>query len=342
MLPFKQFRSDLQGDLSALGLTASQTNMLAESRISEETYTPSQIEESVEDSVELAYDNGESPFVSSETLDRIEALLDTNNLSEEDATQIIEGLISKAPEDNCVDQYHAIIEGLSEVGSEISEDVMELEGEGNLEEALATILESVEAGELSVAESFRVLASLIDAPLEEGLDEVREQIIESILLDEKIRMMLKKVGSAYKRVRVKVGTSAERAKARMKYMKRRGKIKLQRIKRAKKTVVKKAKDLLQRARKKFKMEDVDLASRLQNRALSESIGVNDEYNMVARIGRVFNELTYHVDADVVEVMEEQFDLLRSNLCESNADLEVAVRPCIAIIAECMREIEEGK
>ena len=335
MLPFKQFRNDLVGDLSALGLSAQESNMLSESRISEQTYTPAQSEELTESTLE--YSQSESPFVGQDLLNRIGALIDTDNLSSEDAQGIIEGLMEKAPETGCEDQYESIIETLTS----IEEGIEEVAIDGNIEDAFATIIESLEAGEMSPVESFRVLSALIDAPLEEGLDDVRDEIIEAILLDEAFRKMLKKVKGAYKRVRVKVGTSAEKAKARMKYMKRRGKIKLQRAKRAKKATVKKASGMLKRARAKFGMESNDLASRLSNRALAESNGVHDEFNMVARIGRVFNELSHHVSEEVVAVMEEQFDLLRSNLCESNTDLESAVRPCIAVIAECMKEIEQG-
>jgi len=334
MLPFKQFRSNLEADLDFLGLSTKTSNALAESRISEETYAP--LTES--QSNELSYSEGESPYVAEHTLEKIEALIDTDALTEEDASDLIEGLLAKVPESGCEDLYNNVYESLQNV-QDISESV-ELD-EGNVFTALGTVLESVENGEATASECMRIFEALIDAPLSEDLDGIREDILEAIVMDEGFRTMLKKVKGVFKKMRVKKGTSSERAKGRQKYRKNRAKISRQRVKRGKKAIVKKASKMLQRARKKFGMESTEISQRLRDRALAESKGFRDESNLIERIGRVFQELTYHVSEDVVEVMEEQFDILRGSLCESQEDLELAVRPCVAVIAECMKEIEQG-
>ena len=337
MLPFKQFRSDLAEDLSALGLSAQDANMLAEARISEETYAPVNESASSEE-VSLSYSNDESPFVKTETLERIEALIDTENLVAEEAESLIDALSLKSPDQESKDLYFDIVSRLQDVGN-VTEDT-EIQ-EDDIEGALLTIAESLENGEMSVSEQIRVLISLIDSPISEDLEELRDEIIESIYDLDEVRTMLKRVGGAFKKVRVKRQSSAQRAKSRQRYRKNRSKIKRQRIKRGRKASVKKAKGLLQRARKKFGMESTELAQRIRNRAIEESNTFTDNTHIIERIGRVFYELTYHVNEDVVEVMEEQFDILTNSLCESASDLEGAVRPCVAIIAECMKEIESG-
>ena len=336
MLPFKQFRSNLESDLQSLGLNSGDANLLSEARISEETYAPAQ---NLEESSSLEYSQGESPYVGQELLDRIEALVDTENLTVEDAENIIEGLMAKAPESGCENQYEEIIESLSLVGDDLSEDVDGVEG--NLEEALSTILESANAGELSPVECFRIMSSLIDAPLEEGLEDLRDEIIEAVAMNEGFRKMLKNIGGKVKRIIVKKFTSAQKAKARQRNRKRKAKEKIAREKRERSAKGKKNATLMQRARKLFRMESSELADRLKTRALAESRSFNDEFKMIDRVGRVFNELSYFMQDDVVEVMAEQFEILTSSLCESQSDLENALRPCIAIIAECMKEIEQG-
>ncbi|MAF79905.1 hypothetical protein CL629_02370 [bacterium] len=336
MLPYKRLNSNLSEELSILGLTSDSTNQLSESRISEETYSPTELTESSES---LEYSNSSnSPYVSQDTLDRVECLIDTGNLSDEDAENLIEGLIAKSPTEETQELYYAIVDQLKEI-QEMTEDVDLEDDDINIESALYSIMEGLEAGELSPAESFRVLSVLLDAPLQEGLEDIKDEIIEAILMDEGFRTMLKKIKGAFKKVRVKRGTSAERAKSRQKYRKRRGKIKLQRKKRGRKASVKRGVKLLKRARAKFGMESDELATRLASRALAESTGTPDEFDMLGRIGRIFESLQDFVSDDVIDIMEEHYDILRRSLLESNADLETACRPCIAIIAECMKDVE---
>jgi len=334
MLPFKQFRGNLAEDLDFLGLSTQATNALAESRISEETYAP------ISESTELSYSEGESPYVSESTLEQIGALVDTDSLTAEEANSIIEGLMSKAPEADCGDLFDAVFESLQAIaeGNEIAESNFEA---GDIESALLTILESIENNDITGLEAIRVLNAIIDAPLDEDLGGLRDEVVEELSQLTELRKILKKVGGSIKRVTVKRMSSSDRAKARQRYRKNRAKIKRQRIKRGKKAVVKRAKELMDRARKKFKRESNELAQRLRNRALAESTAFADDTHIVERIGRVFYELTYHVNEDVIAVMEDQFDILCTSLCESQEELELAVRPCVAIIAECMRDIEQG-
>jgi hypothetical protein len=329
MLPFKQFNGDLMSDLQRLGLSASTTNALSESRISEGTYAP--LSESREEAPALEADE---MTVAESTLDRIEALINTDSLSAEDAETILDGLSTVAPTGETSAQFESIVSALSMIGAQ--EESAE---EGSIEDALVTIAEALEAGEVSAFEAFRIVAALADAPIEEGNESLRDEIIEAIVLDEGFRKMLKKIGGVFKKVKVKKMTSAEKAKSRAQYRKTKAKRKMQRRKRMKTAAFKKGQKLLKKAQDRFGMgESSDLANRLSSR-LNESTA--DEFGMIARIGRIFNLLSEHVSDDVIEIMEEHYNVLATGLFESDSDLEAACRPCIAIIAECLKDIEQG-
>ena len=327
MLPFKQFNGDLLADLTKLGLSAATTNALSESRISEGTYAP--LTESRQSTPVVEADD---MIVSESTLDRIEALLDTGSLTESDAETLLDGLSKVAPTAKTSAQFESIVNALSVIGAQEH-------GEADLGEALLTIAESIEAGEVSPVEAFRIMVALMDAPVEEGLEGLRDEVIESLALNEGFRQMLKKVGGVFKKVKVKKMTSAEKAKSRAEYRKTKAKRKVQLAKRMKTAAFKKGEKMLDKARERFGMGESDgLAARLQGR-LHES--AHDEFGMVARIGRIFSLLSERVSDDVVEIMEEQFKVLSTGIHESESDLEAAVRPCVTIIAECLKEIEQG-
>lgn len=331
MLPFKQFNGDLLADLTKLGLSAATTNALSESRISEQSYAP--LHESREEAPALEVDD---MIVSESTLDRIEALIATDSLTESDAETLLDGLAQVAPTASTSAKFESIVTALSMIGAEGEGDV---EGEGSMEEALLTISESIDAGEVSPVEAFRIMVALMDAPVEEGLEALRDEVIESLALNEGFRQMLKKVGGVFKKVKVKKMTSAEKAKSRAQYRKTKAKRKMQLRKRMKTAAFKKNAKALAKAQDRFGMgESTGLAARLQGR-LHES--AHDEFGMVARIGRIFGLLSERVSDDVVEIMEEQFKVLSTGLYESESDLEAAVRPCVTIIAECLKEIEQG-
>lgn len=335
MLPFKQFNSNLTADLQRLGLNAASTNQLSESRISEESYAP--LEESNEPTVdheEFGYTTeSQSPYVSESTLDRIEALIEVDAIDSDEALKILDGLDAFVPEGD-MDQYESIVTNLAAIGSGENK-------EASVEEALLAIEEGVSDGSIEPMEALRALIALADAPIEEGLEDLRDEVLEALMMDEGLRTMLKKIKGVFKKVRVKKMTSAERSKSRASYRKNRAKRKTARTKRSKSAAFKKGKKLLKKARDKFKLgESDDLAGRLRGR-LAESNGVDDEFGMVNRIGRIFDLLSERVSEDAVEVMAEQYEILTSSLFESNADLEAACRPCVAVIAECLKDIEQG-
>lgn len=334
MLPFKQFDKDLSAQLSDLGLNANAQSMLSESRISEETYAPL-TESRVEESVETSESN--DIYVSESTLDRIEALIDTDSLSSSEADAVLESLLERAPKAGSDEQFESIVHALNTIAT----DEGQVESEGSIEEALLSISEAIDGGSISGIEALRALIALADAPVEEGLEDLRDEVLEGLTDLTEIRQILKKIKGVFKKIRVKKMTSAERAKSRASYRARRAKIKLARKKKEKTAGHKKNQGLLAKARKRFFGESSDLAARLQTRVLAESNSASDEFDMVARIGRIFDLLAERVSEDVVEVMAEQYDLLRGGLYESESDLESACRPCIAIIAECMKDIEQG-
>lgn len=328
MLPFKQFDNDLSAQLSALGLTANAQSALSESRISEETYAPL-TESRVEESSDI--------HVSDDTLDRIEALIDTGSLSSDEAGAVLESLLERAPKAGSDEKFESLVIALNTLAG----DDEQVESEGSIEEALLSISEAIDNGSISGIEAIRALVALADAPVEEGLEDLRDEVLEGLTDLTEIRQILKKIKGVFKKIKVKKMSSAERAKSRASYRKRRAKIKVARDKKEKTAGFKKNQGLLAKARKRIFGESSDLAARLQTRVLAESNSVADEFDMVGRIGRIFDLLAERVSDDVVEVMSEQFDLLRGGLYESESDLESACRPCIAIIAECMKDIEQG-
>lgn len=328
MLPFKQFDNDLSAQLSALGLTANAQSALSESRISEETYAPL-TESRVEESSDI--------HVSDDTLDRIEALIDTGSLSSSEAGAVLESLLERAPKAGSDEKFESLVIALNTLAG----DDEQVESEGSIEDALLSISEAIENGSISGIEAIRAIVALSDAPVDEGLEDLRDEVLEGLIDLTEIRQILKKVGGVFKKIKVKKMSSAERAKSRASYRKRKAKIKVARAKKEKTAAFQKNQGLLDKARKRFFGESSDLAARLQTRILAESTSVADEFDMVGRIGRIFNLLAERVSDDVVEVMSEQFDLLRGGLYESESDLESACRPCIAIIAECMKDIEQG-
>lgn len=334
MLPFKQFDGDLGSQLEALGLNSQTTNALAEARISEQTYAP--LNESKQDEVadtEIA----DSILVSEATLDRISALIDTESLSADEAESILDGLSERAPSAENYAQFESIVTALSAIGSDDS-----VEGEGSIEEALLSIAEAIDSESISGVEALRALVALAETPVEEGLEDLRDEVLEGLTDLDEVRQMLKKIKGVFKKVKVKRMSSADRAKSRARYRKTKAKRKIARRKKMKTAAFKKSQGMLSRARKRFGLgEGNDLASRLQGRLLAESNSVEDEFNMVARIGRIFDLLAERVSDDVVDVMEEQYDILRSGLYESAGDLEAACRPCVTIIAECLKDIEQG-
>lgn len=326
MLPFKQFNHNLTADLSRLGLSASTSNMLSESRISEQTYAPA-AQQSAES---LAYTTESvKPFVDSETLDRIEALIATGNLTPDEAGAIADRLNFLAPKGNKA-QLESVMADLNVI----------LESADSIEARLQSVLEGIKTGDVDPIEALEVLIALEDGALDESVS-LRDKGIAAIVMNEGFRTMLRKIKGAFKKVRVKKMTSAEKAKARQDYRANRATIALQRAKREKKAVVKKNMGLLAKAREKFGMgESTELAGRLRSRLVSESVN-HDEFGMVERIGRIFALISEHVTPDVVKIMEEQYSALRSGLFESSSDLEAACRPCVAIIAECLKDIEQG-
>lgn len=327
MLPFKQFNGDLMADLNRLGLSASTTNSLSESRISESTYAPRALNESRKAADLPAVDM----LVSESTLDRIEALISTKSLNAEEANTILDGLESLAPTARTAAKFESVVSALSIIGKQ---------SEGTLADALRTIAESVEAGEVSAFDAFRIIAALADTPVEEGLEALRNQVIESIVMNEGFRQMLRKVGGVFKKVKVKKMTSAEKAAARADYRANKGAIAVARAKKVKTAAFKKNAKALAKAQDKFGMgESTGLAGRLKAR-LNES-RANDEFGMIPRIGRIFSLLSERVSDDVVSIMQEHFTALRDGLFENESDLEAAVRPCVAIIAECLKDIEQG-
>lgn len=336
MLPFKQFNGDLAADLERLGLSAKSTNQLSESRISESTYAP--ISESVEESAfaeDFGYsDDSESPYVSESTLDRIEALIDASSLSADEAGTLLDSLAGFAPEGDMA-QYESVVSSLAAIADGET-------SEGNsVEQALLTIAEGLDNDTIEPMEALRALIALVDAPVEEGLEDLRDEVIEGLMMNEGMRTMLRKIKGVFKKVRVKKMTSAEKAASRAQYRKTRAKRKVARRKRMKTAAFKKGQKLLKKAQDRFGLGESDsLAGRLRGR-LAESNSADDEFGMVARIGRIFSLLSERVDESAVEVMAEQFDILKNGLFESSDDLEAACRPCIAIIAECLKEIEQG-
>lgn len=334
MLPFKQFNGDLASDLDRLGLSASSTNQLAENRISENSYAP--ISESVDHNVEEDFGyttDSDSLYVSESTLDRIEALIDTKAISPDEADKLLDGLAEHAPE-GAIERYESVVTSLSALADG------DVEATNSVEEALLSISEAIDNGTIDPMEALRALIALSDAPVEEGMEALRDEVIENLAMNEGLRTMLKKVKGVFKKVRVKKMTSAERSKSRSQYRKTRATRKAARKKRAKSSVFKKSQKLLKSAQKRFKMESTDeLAGRLRGR-LAES-NVSDEFGMIDRIGRIFELLSERVSDEAVEVMAEQYDILKNGLFEGSADLEAACRPCVAIIAECLKDIEQG-
>lgn len=328
MLPFKQFNHNLTADLSRLGLSASTSNMLSESRISEQTYAPA----TAQSAESFAYTTESvKPFVDSETLDRIEALIATGNLTPDEAGAIADRLNFLAPKGNKA-QLESVMADLNVI----------LESADSIEARLQSVLEGIKTGDVDLFEALEVLIALEDGALDESIS-LRDKGIAAIVMNEGFRTMLRKIGSAFKKVRVKKMTSAERAKARQNYRANRATIAVQRDKREKKASVKKNLGLLAKARERFgfnKAESTELAGRLRSRLVSESVN-HDEFGMVERIGRIFALISEHVTPDVVKIMEEQYSVLRSGLFESSSDLEAACRPCVAIIAECLKDIEQG-
>lgn len=159
-------------------------------------------------------------------------------------------------------------------------------------------------------------------------------------MNEGFRQMLRKVGGVFKKVKVKKMTSAEKAAARADYRANKGAIAVARAKKVKTAAFKKNAKALAKAQDKFGMgESTGLAGRLKAR-LNES-RANDEFGMIPRIGRIFSLLSERVSDDVVSIMQEHFTALRDGLFENESDLEAAVRPCVAIIAECLKDIEQG-
>lgn len=326
MLPFKQFNHNLTADLSRLGLSASTSNMLSESRISEQTYAPA----TAQSAESFAYTTESvKPFVDSETLDRIEALIATGNLTPDEAGAIADRLNFLAPKGNKA-QLESVMADLNVI----------LESADSIEARLQSVLEGIKTGDVDPIEALEVLIALEDGALDESVS-LRDKGIAAIVMNEGFRTMLRKIKGAFRKVRVKKMTSAEKAKARQDYRANRATIALQRAKREKKAVVKKNLGLLAKAREKFGMgESTELAGRLRSRLVSESIN-HDEFGMIERIGRIFALISEHVTPDVVKIMEEQYSALRSGLFESSSDLEAACRPCVAIIAECLKDIEQG-
>lgn len=335
MLPFKHFNSNLTADLERLGLSASSANQLSESRISESTYAP--LVESTQGKAGETFGyttESESPLVSESTIERIEALIDTGSLSAGEAETLLNSLAERAPEGSLA-QYEGVVDALAAIADGSDK-------EGSVEEALLSIAEGLESDTVEPMEAMRALLALIDAPIEEGLEDLRDEVIESIVLNEGFRQMLRKIGGVFKKVKVKKMTSAEKAKSRAEYRKNRAKIKTRRKKLSRTAAFKKNAIKLDKAQDRFGMGEAnDFASRLRSRALGESHAHVDEFGMVARIGRIFSLLSERVDESAVEVMAEQFDLLKNGLFESESDLEAACRPSIAIIAECLKEIEQG-
>jgi hypothetical protein len=328
MLPFKQFDQDLSAQLNALGLNANAQSVLSESRISEETYAPL---------TESRIDKSSDIHVSDDTLDRIEALIDTNSLSSDEAESVLEGLLERAPNAGSDEKFESIVHALNNIAT----DEVQAESEGSIEEALLSVSEAIENGSISGIEALRALVAIADAPVEEGLEDLRDEVLEGLTDLTEFRQILKKIKGVFKKVKVKKMSSADRAKSRASYRKRKAKIKVARTKKMKTAAFKKGQGLLAKARKRIFGESSDLAARLHTRVLAESNSATDEFDMVARIGRIFDLLAERVSDDVVEVMSEQYDLLRGGLYESESDLESACRPCIAIIAECMKDIEQG-
>ncbi len=198
------------------------------------------------------------------------------------------------------------------------------------EDDIDEIIDGLKSKALPEDEEIREYATAVArALIDEG--KKKQKIVGA---DGKISIVMKKTGgdaAIAKKGRRK--NKSKLKKASKKYRRSAG-FKMNKKKRARKG--KKIKAAQQRI-----ASDVTLADELRS-LLDESTGVDSSHaDIVDRIGRIYELLDESIyDEGVSDVLEESFDGLCDTLTEDDSDIIDAVKPCLSVMAACLRAIDE--